>query len=230
MFVCVALIPLVVSGALGYVESLRALEALVGSQTTLIAERIAAEVRDRRERLDANVALLAENEETREMLAAHAAGDPAADRVAIASARPYLLEVRAAMGGDAEWIVFRDARGRELLRLADTTQVASRDDGDRVVRMTRPLPSGAGSVVVGVPIAALLPPELLDARFGRSGYVVVVDRSTGRALHDPEHVDAITLARDGAPSSAPASAGSYVARYHDADSTWVATVVTLADP
>jgi two-component system nitrogen regulation sensor histidine kinase NtrY len=230
MFVCFALIPLVVIGALGYVESLRALEALVGSQTTLIAERIAAEVRDRRERLDANVALLAENEETRQMLAAHAAGDPAAERVAIASARPYLLEVRAAIGGDAEWIVFRDARGRELLRLADTTQVASRDDGDRVVRMTRPLPSGAGSVVVGVPIAALLPPELLDARFGRSGYVVVVDRSSGRALHDPEHVDAITLARDGARSPAPARTGSYVARYQDADSTWVATVVTLADP
>ena len=230
MFVFFALIPLLVIGALGYVESLRALESLVASQTSLIAERIAAEVRDRRERIDPNVALLAENVETQHMLAAHVAGDPAAERAAIAAARPYLLEVRAAMGSDAEWIVFRDASGRELLRLTDTMQVTQRDDGDRVVRVTRPLPYGAGTVVVGVPLPALLPPELLDARFGRSGYVVVVDRSTGRALHDPEHIDAVKLAHDARHRPAKESANAYVARYRDADSTRVATVVTLADP
>jgi two-component system, NtrC family, nitrogen regulation sensor histidine kinase NtrY len=230
MFVLFALIPILAIGALGYVESLRALESLVASQTSLIAERIAVEVHDRRERIDANVALLAENVETQRMLAAHAAGDSAADRAATAAARPYLLEVRAAMGGDAEWIEFRDASGRELLRLADTMQAAPRDDGDRIVRVTRPLPSGAGSVVVGVPIPALLPPELLDARFGRSGYLVVLDRSTGRALHDPEHIDAIALAHDARHAPVKGSAGSYIARYPDADSTRVATVVTLTDP
>jgi signal transduction histidine kinase len=230
MFVLFALIPLVVIGALGYVESLRALEALVGSQTTLIADRIATEVRDRRERIDANVALLAENVETQRMLEAHASGDLAAEHAVIDSARSYLHEVRAAMEGDAEWIVFRDARGRELLRLADTTQVVSRDDGDRIIRVTRALPAGAGSVVVGVPIAALLPPELLEARFGRSGYVVVVDRATGRALHDPEHADAIALARDAPEVSAVKPAGATVVRFRDTDSTRVASVVALADP
>jgi signal transduction histidine kinase len=230
MFVCFALIPLLVIGALGYVESLRALESLVASQTSLIAERIASDMRDRRERIDANVALLAENAETQRMLAAHASGDAAAERAAIATARSYLLEVRSAMDGAAEWIVFRDASGHELLRLSDTTQIAARDDGDRIVQVTRPLPSGAGAVVVGVPIPALLPPELLDARFGRSGYVVVVDRSTGRALNDPEHVDAVALARGARHTPAKESAGAYVAHYRDADSARVATVVTLADP
>ncbi|PYP76175.1 MAG: hypothetical protein DMD35_19375 [Gemmatimonadetes bacterium] len=230
MFVCFALIPLLVIGALGYVESLRALESLVASQTSVIAERIAVEVRDRRERVDANIALLAENVETQRMLAAHAAGDSAAERTAVEAARAYSSEVRAAMGGDAEWIEFRDASGRELLRLADTLQAASRDDGVGVMRVTRALPSSAGTVVVGVPIPALLPPELLDARFGRSGYLVVLDRSTGRALHDPEHVDALALAHEARHTPAEESAGSYVARYRDADSTRVATVVALTDP
>src|SRR5690242_4008170 len=74
MFALFALIPLLVIGALGYVESIRALESLVATQTTLIAERIAAEIRDRHERLDANLALLAENVETDRVLAAHATG------------------------------------------------------------------------------------------------------------------------------------------------------------
>ena len=98
MFVLFALIPLIAIGVLGYVESLRALEALVGSQTTLIAERIAGEVRDRAERLDANLALLAENVETERMFAAQAAGSLTAERAAVASARAYLLDVRDAMG------------------------------------------------------------------------------------------------------------------------------------
>src|SRR6476619_3206034 len=111
MFALFALIPLLVIGALGYVESIRALESLVGTQTTLIAERIASEVRDRHERLEANLALLAENVETERMFAAHAAGSPETERAAITSARAYLLEVRTAMGSDVEWIVFRDTDG-----------------------------------------------------------------------------------------------------------------------
>ena len=203
MFVLFALIPLMVIGALGYVESLRALEALIGSQTSLIAERIATEVRDRRERLDANSALLAENVETARVFAAHASGSPESERAAIAAARPYLMEVRAAIGSDVEWISFRDGDGRELFRLSDSLQAETRDDDDRVVQLSRALPDHAGTIAVGVPLPALLPPEALEARFGRAGYVVVIDRATGRALHDPEHADALTLARDGSRARSP---------------------------
>ena len=234
MFALFALIPLLVIGALGYVESLRALESLVATQTTLIAERIVTEVRDRHERLEANLALLAENSETERVLAAHASGSAEQERVAVAAARPYLLDVRAAMGSDVEWIVFRDADGRELLQLTDSLQTPLRNDDDRVLRFARSLPGRAGTVVVGVPLPSLLPPEVLDARFGRTGYVVVVDRATGRALHDPEHADVLALARD-APRSrvtgALAAAGAYVARFRDGgDSIRVATVVPLAAP
>jgi len=62
------------------------LESLVESQTSLIAERIATEVRDRHERLEANLALLAENVETERMLSAHASGDPDAKRVRVDTA------------------------------------------------------------------------------------------------------------------------------------------------
>jgi two-component system, NtrC family, nitrogen regulation sensor histidine kinase NtrY len=233
MFVLFALVPLVVIGALGYVETIRALEALVGSQTMLIAERIAGDVRDRRERLDANLALLAENVETERVLAAHATGSADAERAAVATARPYLLEVRAAMGDEVEWIIFRDAAGRELLRIPDTLEGRQSAQDDRVLQVIRSLPSHTGTVVVGVPVTALLPGEVLEARFGRTGYVVVVDRETGRALHEPEHVEALALARD-APRIAVAGtrgfAGSRVARYREGDSTRVATVIPLATP
>ena len=230
MFALFALIPLLAIGALGYAQSLRALESLVATQTTLIAERIATEVRDRHERLEANLALLAENVETERILAAHASGSSEMERAAIDAARPYLLDVRAAMGSDAEWIVFRDAAGRELLQLTDSLQTPLRSEDDRVLRYTRPLPGRAGTVVVGVPLASLLPPDVLDARFGRTGYVLVVDRATGRALHDPEHTDVLALARDASHTrvaGALAAAGAYVARFRDGDSTRVATVVPL---
>jgi signal transduction histidine kinase len=233
MFALFALIPLLAIGALGYVESLRALESLVGTQTTLIAERIATEVRDRHERLEANLALLAENVETERMFAAHASGSAETKRAALAAARTYLLEVRAAMGSEVEWIVFRDANGRDLLQITDSLQTPPRGHDDRVLRITRSLPGRAGTVVIGVPLPSLLPPELLDARFGRTGYVVVVDRETGRALHDPEHVHVLGLARDGPRSrvtGALGEMGTYVARFRDADSIRVATVVPLAVP
>jgi two-component system, NtrC family, nitrogen regulation sensor histidine kinase NtrY len=233
MFALFALIPLLAIGALGYAESLRALESLVATQTTLIAERIATEVRDRHERLEANLALLVENVETERMLAAHASGSRETERAAIDAARPYLLDVRAAMGRDAEWVVFRDADGRELLQLTDSLQTPLRVQDDRVLQLTRPLPGRAGTVVVGVSLASLLPPDVLDARFGRTGYVVVVDRATGRALHDPEHADVLALARDASHSrvaGALDAAGAYVARFRDGDSTRVATVVPLVAP
>ena len=233
MFALFALIPLLAIGALGYVESIRALESLVATQTTLIAERIATEVRDRHERLEANLALLAENVETERMLAAHASGSAELERAAITAARAYLLEVRAAMGADVEWIVFRDAGGRELLQLTDSLQTPARSRDDRVLQITRSLPGRAGTVVVGAPLPSLLPPDVLDARFGRTGYVLVVDRATGRALHDPEHADVLALARDGSRSrvaGALGASGAYVARFRDGDSTRVATVVPLVAP
>jgi signal transduction histidine kinase len=233
MFALFALIPLLVIGALGYVESMRALESLVATQTTLIAERIANEVRDRHERIEANLALLAENVETERMFAAHATGSLETERAAVASARAYLLEVRSAMGSDVEWIDFRDADGRELLQLTDSLQTPLRNDNDGLIRMTKSLPRDAGTVTVGVPLPSLLPPEVTDARFGRAGYVVVVDRGTGRALHDPDRADRLVAARDGSHSrvaGALAATGAYVARYRDADSTRVATVVPLVSP
>jgi methyl-accepting chemotaxis protein len=99
--------------------------------------------------------------------------------------------------------------------------------------MTKSLPRDAGTVTVGVPLPSLLPPEVTDARFGRAGYVVVVDRGTGRALHDPDRADRLVAARDGSHSrvaGALAATGAYVARYRDADSTRVATVVPLVSP
>ena len=233
MFVLFALVPLAAIGALGYVESRRALEALVASQTSLIAERVAGEVRDRRERLDANLALLAENAETERVLAAHSRGTPAAQRAAIDSARSYFVDVRAALGSDVEWISIRDAAGREVLGLPDSLDTSTPVQDDRMLQITRAVPSGAGSVVVGVPLSALLPPEALEARFGRTGYLVVLDSMTGRALYDPDHVEAFSSARAAAATRAAASSGlpgEFVARYRESDSSRVATVVPLSHP
>ena len=233
MFVLFALVPLAALGALGYVESRRALEAVVASQTSLIAERVAGEVRDRRERLDANLALLAENAETERILAAHSRGDAAAQRAAIDSARGYLADVRTALGSDVEWISIRDAAGRELLGLPDSLDTSAPAQDDRTLLITRAVPNGAGSIVVGVPLSALLPPEALEARFGRTGYLVVIDSTSGRALYDPEHVEALTTVR-AAPSTRPATSsgtpGEFVARYRESDSSRVATVVPLSYP
>ena len=153
MFVLFALIPILAVGALGYVESLRALESLVASQTSLIAERIAVEVRDRRERLDANMALLADVE-TQRMLAAHATGDTAAERVAIAAAR---LPVRRAGG---------DGRGRGVDRVPRRERpgaaAARRYDADRTARRWRP---SRASDATASPVRA---PSWPASRFRRS--------------------------------------------------------------
>src|SRR4051812_44743030 len=114
LFAALALGPLILVGAFGYVRSYQAVHNLVAAQTAGIARRVAASFDDRFGLVESDLQLLANNAETVRL----AAGDTSVDRA-------YLAEVWRVNSHWFEWASIRDTSGRELLRLG-----SSRDGRD----------------------------------------------------------------------------------------------------
>ena len=67
LFVVFAVVPLLAIGGYDYVHSIRILDALVVTQTDVLAGRVAATLRDRLDLQESDLALLSGNEETQTM-------------------------------------------------------------------------------------------------------------------------------------------------------------------
>lgn len=177
--------PLLAIGVVDYVRSTRAVDTLILGQTGLIADRVASELADRYATVQANIALVADNEETDALLAPSAERDTLARRRAV---EPFFAELWTSIGRDFDWISIRDesATGprREAYRLGAATSDGSPDAGSFVVT-----DSSAGesprprSVVAAVKLSSLLPAEALASRFGRDGYTSIVDRASRRIVY-----------------------------------------------
>jgi len=199
LFTILAVIPLVGVGVVSYVRSLRAVEALVETQVEEIARSAARQVQERYTFHQSNLLLLAQNAETQGLFAAHASGD--ADRIgeAMATAGPYLDQAGRILGPAYPWIELRNLEGEVLYRLGagpegDDAAFPGSPTSESGVGLTLQEPildpttgKEIGKVVAAVTSDAILPYDVLETRFGSSGYSAVLDRASARILYHPRH-------------------------------------------
>jgi signal transduction histidine kinase len=245
-FVLLAVVPLVAIGVFDYVRAMRALRELVASQAGEIAERAAAELRDRYALRESDLLLLAENTETQRLFRARNGARRAEVAPAWAAADAYLRRAWEIFGRSFVYVEFLDERGEFVYRLSVSGErvvgrgadAAAAGEGLVVRRPIRDTRDGRplGTLVASVRLGSLLSPEVLQARFGRSGYSTVVDRSSGRVVYHPLHefsqrAVAALAGPEGwsiEPAILAGARGSFV--YRAGDTTRVASFVSVADP
>ena len=233
LFLGLATLPLATLGVFEYLQSRRALQALVGDQASLLARSAADLIVDRHARRRSDLVLLAENTETQRLYRGDSTG----------AADAYLRALWRQMSPAYHGIVLQDRHGRQVYRLGEATeeresQVDPTAEGVVLTQPVRDAGSGApiGEIVATVRATVLLPLEAFQARFGRGGYTVVVDRRADRVLHHPRRaflsqpVDSLlgTNAWRSERSLLERPRGRFV--FEEADTTHVAGFVSLADP
>jgi hypothetical protein len=184
LFFLFAVAPLLALGGFSYVRSIGALQELVRTQTSLIASGAAAELAARYASEEANLGLLADNVETERVLrGGTVAGAAAAAR---AEALPYLSDVWREIGRDFNWASLRDSAGVEVLRLGTAAADADAPHGYIETREVREPRSGRllGTVQVALRLDSLLPRTALNARLGRRGSSLVIDRGGDSVLFE----------------------------------------------
>jgi signal transduction histidine kinase len=196
LFTLLAAGPLLGIGLVGYVQSERAVAAQLEAQTRVLAERSAEEIARRLRIIDSDLRLLGENAESERLLRLRADGSggaPAggeatarAEASALSEAERFFDAAWRVVGSSYATVELRDADGATLVRrgaasgepqegtlLPHTVAVASWDEPERRL----------GTMHALVHLEAVLPADVLDARFGRGGISAVVHRPTGQVLH-----------------------------------------------
>lgn len=245
-FCALAVAPLAAIGVFDYLHSVQALDALISSQTQTIAERAAADLKDRFALRQSDLLLLAENAETRRLYQAHEAGDSAAYAAALIAASAYLRQAWELFARSYERVEFRGRAGTLLYALGDeqagsATSAPRRPGLDESLRLETAVPRAdarrpVGKVLAAVRPEALLPREALESRFGRTGYSLVVDRAHGRVVYHPQHAflgrsTAELLGPEGwntDPQILDRERGSFT--YREGDRTRVASFASLTAP
>jgi signal transduction histidine kinase len=268
-FGLLAVLPLLLMGLFHYAGSMRTVERHLVAQVEQIAERAADELARRHEVHVSDLRLLAENAETQWLFRALARGTARSAEVETArrSADEYVGTVWSRMSSYYRTVELLDASGAVVLapgpRVPDWTTLPGErvaaswsSDGRALGRpvLEQPIRDEVSGVrlgtVVAVPrLSELLPIEALETRFGSRGYSLVVDRATGRLVHDsrpggppgtPPSGPAVGEPGGGAGSggSLPgfdlataqfaASRGEF--RFSQGGATGVAAFVSLADP
>jgi two-component system, NtrC family, sensor histidine kinase HydH len=246
-FGLLAVLPLAATGGLHYVQAMRAVERHIAAQVELIAQRAADELARRYEVRISDLLLLAGNVETQRLFRALSDGAGAAELdVARESASEYLETAWRQLAQSYQAIELRHASGTTVLRLGGqgidneplAMPVGAWGAGTTLDRPIVDEDSGTrlGSVVAVPRLPDLLPREALDARFGRAGQTLVVDRGGGRLLH---HSNRPLLPRAPGPTRAdlgfdPAMVALAAERggftYRLGDSTRIAAFVSLDEP
>lgn len=238
-FFLFAVAPLLALGGISYVRSIGALRDLVRTQTRLIASSAAAELAARWASEEANLGLLANNVETERVLRAGTVENAA--RAARVAALPYLSDVWREIGRDFDWASMRDSAGVELLRLGTEAVDTDQPHGYIETRDVREPSTGRllGRVQVALRLDSLLPRTALNARLGRLGSTLVIDRSGDSVLFEAwgENMPVAGTTRavldawrrwSALASSRGDSAGSFTAG--DSALTTIAGVVNLGSP
>ncbi len=240
LFALLAIGPLVAIGVLSYVQSRRAVERLVATQTQTIAARAAEEIERRYALLRSDLMLVSDNAETQQLLGT------APERPADARARSseFLRQAWRQLAPSYYSIELRDSSGTIMEELSRETPdvegatplVATSEPSVVAEQPIREWGSGRrlGTVLARPRLSSLLPREALDARFGQAGYSVVVDRAVGRILYHPRR--AMTdqpwrglLGRDSAEGGS-LDLPTATLRFHEHDSLRIASAVSLTTP
>jgi signal transduction histidine kinase len=213
-FGLLAVLPLLLMGLFHYAGSMRTVERHLVGQVEQLAERAADELARRHEIHVSDLRLLAENAETQWLFRALARGTARTGEVEAArrSAEEYVETVWSRLSPYYRAVELRDVSGAVVLtpgpRIPDWTTLP----GERVAAswsaegralgrpvLEQPIRDEVSGVRLGTVVAVprlteLLPIEALETRFGSRGYSLVVDRATGRIVHD---------SRPGSPPGAP---------------------------
>ncbi len=238
LFFLFAVAPLLALGGFSYVRAIGALQELVRTQTSLIASSAAAELGARYASEEANLGLLADNVETERVLRAGATAGAAAAR---AAALPYLSEVWGEIGRDFSWASLRDSAGVEILRFGTGAGDAETPHGYVETREVKEPRTGRllGTVQVALRLDSLLPRTALNARLGRRGSALVIDRGGDSVLFEAwgdampvAGTSRVVLAAWRRWSALAASRGDTTGNFSAGDSavTTIAGVVNLGSP
>jgi signal transduction histidine kinase len=259
-FGLLAVLPLLTMGLFQYVHAMRTLERHLQAQVQEIGERVGAEVGRRHAVVASDLALLGENAESQRLLAtagvagaAGAAGgaQPAEREAALAAARSFFDAAWEQMGGWYHAVELRDGAGAVLLRKGgaeaawEGTLGGTRPAGDAPVEFRHPVVEAGtgrlrGQVVAYPRLREVLPADALEARFGESGYTVLVDRASGRVLHRPPAAGGVSAGATGVGALAEElglrlepellGLGGGTLRFRHRDTMRVAVVQALAEP
>jgi signal transduction histidine kinase len=247
VFALFGVAPIVALGVFTYVRSMQAVEDLVATRTSLIAERAAQEIRDRYTLRESDLLLLAENAETQRLYRALIAGDGEGLESARRSAHEYLRRAWEVFGDSYRWVQFRDHAGVRFYELGESdeartlaAELPARGSFDVLV-VTQPIRDiengdDLGTLTAAIRLHALLPDEALSVAFGRAGYSAVLDRSSGRVLYHPSRAVfqqplASLLGPGGwnvGGAALSGESGSFA--YKEDNSSRVASFATLATP
>lgn len=250
LFALLGVVPILALGVFNYVQSLRAVEALLEAETGTIVRRIVADLEERYALRAGELLLLAENAETQRLYAAHEAGDdpvrgtlPSADDrldAALRSADAYLSSAWELFRSSYYRIELRDTTGAALYTMATGPGRPGMPASD-AVELGFPVRGPddelpRGRVVAAVRPQAILPGELLSSAFGRAGYTVVLDRADGTVLHHASRrylnqaIDRLTGPEGWNLDPGALAADSGTLRYRERDSLRVAYFVTVGTP
>jgi signal transduction histidine kinase len=249
LFLCLGALPLLGLGVLGYVESTRALEELLGNRTAAIAGRAAEELTRLYALSVSDLRFLAENAESRRLLMER---DPFGEVLTDSereSAESFLDEAWAAVGESWRWVELRGSAG-ELIYRWGTDEEGSAFEllGGQGVGLpehvvTRPVVDGVrgseqeiGSIRGSLALNDVLPRSELGAAFGEEGYSVVLDRGTGEALFHSERGSVrrapwpLDEQGDWRPGAGQSTTGEGALSYSEDGVDRVASFVSLVDP
>jgi hypothetical protein len=186
LFILCAVVPLVAIALLGYVRSLRTLDALVESRTRVQVERMAQVFRDRLDHLESDVNLVSANVETQKYLAAVAAGDLARVDGLRAAHDAYLRDVWALMQFAYERLTIRDTGGRTVTLLGEPASPGLPEASPQIRPILRTIRSADGAPLGELELRPRAPELVrgvgLDDRFGDRGWNLLFDRSAGRVI------------------------------------------------
>jgi signal transduction histidine kinase len=236
LFALLAVGPLLTVGVFDYIRSRRLIENLIATQTDTIARRAAGTIRERYGVIASDILLLSENADIQRFLGARAIGDSVLIRAAHDTTARFLesaWRVDSASYYSAEW---RDLAGEVLFRFSSDAESDRRKPESVVTTPLRDVTGGrvVGSLTLALRLDNLLGPVRFGPAFGRTGDLLVIDRTSGRIIR-PELTTGLT-ARDllGAAwtdvASASAAAHGTVHYGEAGDSARVATFANLADP
>src|SRR5262245_393337 len=135
-FLLFGVLPLLAMGTRSYVRATRALEGLIGQETSQIAAKVARELEDRFDLQESDEALLGGNDATTRLLRARLGGRNDEVRTIEPEMRAYSADVWGTIQGSYEYAVIRDANGTTVLMLGEADRANPQAGPLRPTRLT----------------------------------------------------------------------------------------------
>jgi signal transduction histidine kinase len=238
LFALLAVAPLLTVGVFDYVRSRRLIENLIATQTDTVVRRAAETIHDRYAMIASDILLLSENADVQRFLRVRATGDSVRIRAARDTATRFLeaaWHVDSSTYYAAEW---RDRSGDLLFRLSNDAESDVKRYDPSITVPLRDVERGqvVGSLMLGLRTQSLFSATRFGPVFGRTGDLLVIDRTSGRVIQQLPGVSGGPTARDRIGAAWSEIAGTNAAthgtlRYAGpGDTVRIATYVNLAEP